>query len=99
MNQYILTPTRNKNILELFLTNDNSLVTDVSSKKTKLSDHNLVDIIISSNPLKSAKVVAQKFDDNSFRAQDFSKPNFAKINEDLSKIDWNQVRESGYMLI
>ena len=45
-NQYILTSTRNNNILDPFLTNDDSLVTNVNANKTRLSDDNLVDIMI-----------------------------------------------------
>ena len=93
LNQYILTPARNNNILDLFLTNDESLVTNVNAIKTRLSDHNLVDIMISSNPLSPDKSAVPAFDDNSFRALDFNKAEFVKIKQDLSEIEWDQLRD------
>ena len=87
LNQYILTPTRNNNILDLFE------VTNVNANKSLLSDHNLVDIMISSNPLSPDKSAVPAFDDNSFRALDFNKADFVKIKQDLSEIEWDQLRD------
>ena len=92
-NQYILTPTRYNNILDLYLTNDDSLVTNVKANKTRLSDHNLFDIMMSSNPLSPDKSAVPAFDDNSFRALDFNKADFVKIKQDLSEIKWDQLRD------
>ena len=91
-NQYVLCPTRDTNVLDLFMTNDDRLVTHVSSRKTEMSDHNLVDIMISSNPLSSEESSVPCFDENSFRALDFSKADFDKIRQDLHEIDWNMLR-------
>ena len=33
------------------------------------------------------------FDDNSFRALDFNKADFVKIKQDLSEIEWDQLRD------
>ena len=73
LNQYIFTPTRNNNILDLFLINDDSLVTNVYANKTRLSDHNLVDIMISSNPLSPDKSAVPAFNDNSLKKLTSSK--------------------------
>ena len=44
--QYIDTPTREGNILDLLLCNSDRLVQHVSSEKHEISDHNIVDILI-----------------------------------------------------
>ena len=90
LNQYILTHTRTNNILYLFLINDESLVANVNANKTRLSDHN---IMISSIPLSPDKSAVPAFNDNSFREIDFNKADFVKIKQDLSEIEWDQLRD------
>ena len=51
LNQYVSSPTRGNNILDLFITNVDNLVANVSSYSTDMSDHNLVDVLISYNPM------------------------------------------------
>ena len=50
MNQYVHVPTRGNNILDLFISSNPYLVTHVTNKNTNLSDHDIIDINISSNP-------------------------------------------------
>ena len=92
LNQYVHCPTRQNNVLDLFLTNDDRLVTHVNSKNTELSDHNIVDIMMSSNPLSPEESSVPRFDENSFRALDFNKADFEQIRHDLQEIDWNQLQ-------
>ena len=75
MNQYILTPTRENSILELFFCNSGSLVTNATPDTTTLSDHGLVDIMLSYNPSDSGKQkkTTRNFDSHSFRNLDFKK--------------------------
>ena len=61
--------------------------------KTSFADHDLVDIMISYNPLSADKSAEPEFDDNSFRALHFNKANFVKIKKDLSEIGWDQLRD------
>ena len=49
--QYVLCPTRKENNLDLVITNDDRLVVDASATETPLSDHYLVDVMLSENPL------------------------------------------------
>ena len=95
LNQYVLMPTRESNILDLFLTNDGNLVTNVKSTKTDLSDHNLIEIMLASNPAHdkdNSKQKRARFTEDSFRSLDFQKANFEEIGEKISAIDWEQLR-------
>ena len=87
--QYILQPTRQNNILELFFTGSASLVSHVSTSKTKLSDHNLVEIFLSYNPCQPSYSSPPDFNSPSFRSLDFNKANFEEINEILTSVEWD----------
>ena len=98
LNQYVLVPTRGDNVLDIFLTNNDRLVINVSSLPTDLPDHNLVDnkvvIIISSNHLNSDQLDSPKpeFDKDSFRRLDFQKADYDEINQKLGEVDWDILR-------
>ena len=94
MNQYILTSTRENSILELFFCNSGSLVTNVTPDKTSLSDHGLVDIMLSYNPSDCGKQKkpARNFDTHSFRSLDFRKGNFQSLKDELKAVDWHKLR-------
>ena len=94
MNQYVTSPTRGDNILDLFFTNDDQLVTHVDSTKSDLSDHNMVEVIISSNPTLSNRSHVNVFDKNDFRSLDFHQANFDALNEKLNNVDWVNLRAS-----
>lgn len=89
--QYILQPTRLNNILELFITGSHSLVTHISTSKTKLSDHNLVEVFLSYNPCQPSYSSPPCFDPSSFRSLDFNKADFDAINQILSSVDWDSL--------
>ena len=96
LNQYFDSPTRESNILDLFLTNNRQLVTNVATSNTDLSYHNLVDISMSANFLSSnlMKPVQRSFDGQSFRSLDFRRANFQDVCAELRKVDWDQLRMS-----
>ena len=94
MNQYVLCPTRKKSTLDLFITNDDRLVMNVSASPTKLSDHDLVDVMLAWNPLKEDKAYAPNFDKNSFRGLDFQKADFQLLNSKLHEVDWDTLRSN-----
>ena len=92
LSQYALLPTRVSNILDLFLTNNDRLVANVNSKATILSDHNIIDIMFSWNPLSNEHAMAPKFDENLFRSLDFYKANFEVLKSKFSEVDWSTLR-------
>ena len=92
LSQYVLLPTRGSNILDLFLTNNDRLVANVNSKATSLSDHNIVNIMCSWNPLSNEHAMVPKFDENSFRSLDFHKANFEVLKSKFSEVDWSTLR-------
>ena len=92
MNQYVRCPTRKENILDLFITNDDKSVQQISCADTDMSDHKMVDILLSDNPLCTNNWRAPTFDEHSFRALDFSKADFDAIGSKLKSIDWVPLR-------
>lgn len=95
LSQYINIPTRQKNILDLFLTNSPHIVQHISSKPTKLSDHNLVEIPITLNStLSFTPVLNTPKPPVGFRALNLHKAKYEKINEDLANVNWDNLRTS-----
>ena len=92
--QYVLQPTRDSNILDLFLTNSAALVTHVDVSATKLSDHNMVEIFLSYNPCHPNVNVPPPFQEAFFRSLDFAKAEFASINSNIAKVDWELLLET-----
>ena len=92
MNQYVHIPTRENNILDLFISNNPHLVTNVSSSATHLSDHNLVDIMISCNPSSTSIDEKPDFLADEFRSLDYSRADFDTINKKLESVNWENLR-------
>ena len=93
MNQYVHIPTRKNNILDLFITNDhnNNMVASVKSTTTTLSDHNIVDIMLTFNPaqMRNQKCSSLTFDENSFSSLNFHIADFYGIKVKLGELDWD----------
>ena len=94
LNQYVLIPTHESNILDLFMSNNNQLVTNVTTSSSEFSKHSLVDVMISTNPSSIDKPNVNKFDENEFRSLDFNAADFDIISEELKKVDWEDLKES-----
>ena len=94
MNQYVSVPTRGSNTLDLFITNDDNLVTNVSSTKTDISDHNMVDIMLSFNPALPHRPHVNAFDEDNFRSLDFHQADFHVLNQKLGSVDWKMLKSS-----
>ena len=60
LNPYIMEPTRTDNSLDLFITNNDYLIPSVTSLKTYLSDHNMVDVMLLFNPTDSLAIPLSK---------------------------------------
>ena len=94
LNQYIMLPTRGSNVLDLFITNNDRLVTSVQTKSTNLSDHRLVDVMLAWNPLNPEKSETPKFGENSFRSLDFHNADFDIVRKKLDDVNWTDLRSS-----
>ena len=97
--QYVTQPTRGKNILDLFLTNNNNLVLQSTSEDCKpLSDHNIVKVrttynIQCTNSVNSKPLIP----DGTFRSLDLRKADYDKINSHLANIQWDDLKELCYL--
>ena len=97
--QYIDLATREYNILDLCLTNNDRLVQHLKSEKHKISDHNVVEIVIpkSELALSSDKSLSPKNTDTSlqgFNALNLFDGDYTAISADLQLIDWDTIWSS-----
>ena len=90
--QYVHCPTRRENTLDLFITNDERLVVNPSSTETVLSDHNMVDIMLSYHSLSKEHCSVPNFDQDDFRSLDFNNADIDRLENMLSDVDWNMIR-------
>ena len=94
LNQQILLPTRGNNVLDLLFTNNDQLVCHFSSEETSLSDHNIVDVVLSFNPAIKSVPSANSANKNEFHSLDFRHADFDKLSDRLWAINWDQLRSS-----
>ena len=90
LNQVITEPTRGNNILDVVLTNKPQDIIEVSVTDTKLSDHDLVECMLSYSLIDSTACdkARVEMDKNSFRAADYHRADYDAMNEELSSINW-----------
>ena len=91
LEQMVNTPTRGRNILDLFLTNKVSLVGDVKVEGTDLSDHNVINVGLTFHPTHPQRRCRAKLE--GFRALDWHNGDYDLLREELGKIDWVTLRQ------
>ena len=91
LSQYVDAPTRERNILDLMLTNNSSLVSHIQSEPTKLSDHNIVSIYTRYSICSADKPIINLPEPHTFRALNFKKSDFTKIKNHLKEIAWDDL--------
>ena len=95
MNQYVLSPTRGQNILDLFICNCDTMVANISTSITPMSDHQLIDIMLSTNLSDVANYSKPlSYDESTFQSLDFHKANFETLGDEIKAFDWVQLRSS-----
>ena len=92
LSQYITQPTRGRNTLDLFLTNNPNLFLQSSAEETTLSDHNIVSIQTTHDLNSRPKNHSPQFAPHTFRSLNFQKADFEEINSQLSSIDWDYLK-------
>ena len=97
--QYIDIATRQTNILDLFLTNNDKLVCHLDSEKhEKLSDHNIINITLPHKELIPLSNASSKYPKSpkltGYRALDLQKADFNSIESELMTLDWNSLWEN-----
>ena len=90
--QYVAQPTRECNILDLFLTNNPNLVLHTESQTTPLSDHNIVTVQTTYNLVAPQHNEKPDIPKDSFRQLNLFKADFDKINEHLESIVWEDLK-------
>ena len=92
--QIVDKPTRNGNILELFLTNNERIIRNIDVTETKMSDHDLVSVNLLYNCMSDATSSPQpNFEESSFRSLNLHKTDIVRMNAILSDVDWDTLFE------
>ena len=92
LEQYVHVPTRALNILDLFVTNNQFLVTNVSTVEyTALSDHKLIDVMLSTQFHANRVKCCNRDEEISFKNLNFQKANFDAISLEVSQVPWTQL--------
>ena len=92
LTQVIDKPTRNGNILELFLTNNDRIIRNIDVQETKLSDHDLGSVNLLHNCMtETSPTSLPTFEKDSFRSLNLYKTDFVKVNDHdiLNDVNWD----------
>ena len=94
LSQMVTEPTRSNNILDLIMCNNDRLISHVSCEATQISDHSMVKALLSFNPGLLEKAKSSYLGEVTFRALDFNRADFETLNEKLSAVNWEDLRDS-----
>lgn len=104
LSQVVEKPTRiatsgTKNILDLIITSNPDVFREINIIPTHLSDHELISAMLSNEfkmngSAKSTSNMESISNTQSFSSLNFYKADFKKINDDLEKIDWDNLKAS-----
>jgi hypothetical protein len=94
MDQYVIEDTRSTNILDLFITNNETIFQDIEVVDTPLSDHRIVKISLTDDPAYQPILTTKEFERNSFRSLNLEKADWEAINQNLSDMDWVSLKAS-----
>ena len=89
LNQHVTEPTRQRNILDLIFTNNESLINNIIISETTYSDHKLIEAHGNFTcPQKKQKETQHKgpFGIFNFNSKNI---NWEEINQELTSVDWN----------
>ena len=89
--QVVDRPTRGKNTLDLFLTNNDRVIRNIETENTTLSDHDVVKINLLYNIKSPPTSSAPHFEEHTFRSLDLQKADYSKINYLLSDVNWDEL--------
>ena len=92
LNQHVTENTRDANILDLFITNNESLVLDINVSDTPLSDYRKIEILLQNHPAYTPIISLKKLDEKSFRSLKLDAADWPTINKELSQVDWESLR-------
>jgi exonuclease III len=83
LTQFVLEPTRSKNILDLIISNSHGIMHSYKVFETAMSDHNMIEAYVNINALTAAHPVSA--DNRNF-------PVLGQLNFHDEKIDWDKLR-------
>ena len=93
LNQLVDKPTRGNNILDLFITNNNNIVSNIQCVETPMSDHKIVKVNTTYSILSPSKKTEAKIPQDSFRRLNLRKANYEAMCEHLCNINWDELKD------
>ena len=92
LSQMVTVPTRGNNTLDLIMCNNDRLISDVSCEATYMSDHSMVNALLSFNPGSLEKAQASYNGEMNFRALDFNRADFETLDNLINAVNWEELR-------
>ena len=92
LSQYVDVPTRNNNILDLFLTNNCNLPLHISAEDTKMSDHKIVTVLTKQTFKPLPPKEKPTFTNHTFRNLHIQKENLDPIGEHIASVNWDELK-------
>ena len=87
--QLVPEPTRKENILDLLLSNNDRIFSQIKTYNTPLSDHSIIKADLLFNPMiRRTQSRPPIFEPSSFRSADLHKTDNESLNRDLCSVDW-----------
>jgi hypothetical protein len=94
LTQIVDKSTRGRNTLDLILTNNVQLTSEVNTRETSLSDHDIVEVGLRYNPFQNSQSTPPKqFDPHSFSSVKVHECNYEDMNDHLATIDWHMLSD------
>ena len=85
------TTRADKNTLDLVLTNNEDWIHDITVEKTRMSDHDIVNVVLNNLFQQFPKVQEQYIPEHPLDELNLHKANWTKIRHDLSVLNWDEI--------
>ena len=92
LSQYVTVPTRNNNILDLFITNNTNLPLHIESEDTNLSDHRILSVLTQQTLKPLPPKGKPTFPAHTFRNLKLQKSNIPEIKKHLQSVNWDELK-------
>ena len=92
LSQYVDTPTRKNNILDLFITNNPNLPLHVTTEDTNMSDHRIISVITQQTLKPIPPKAKPTFPAHTFRNLKIEKSIIPDIKKHLKEVNWDELK-------
>ena len=93
LTQVVDKPTRLSNTLDIILTNTPQWVAAIQTEDSHISDHKIVDCLLTVNPTSCSLPTTRHWDHQSFRGINIHKGDYEAISAELMEVNWDELHQ------